>query len=102
MNTLSHLPGGELIAQGLDDTAAGRISPAACLIAIAWPRLVRAGMDLRSLNLTSIAEPERRLYQFLGAESGDAYSRYNALIRQLLSFESAFERENANRRTPAL
>ena len=95
MNALKHLPGGELVAQGLADTAAGRISPAACLIAISWPRLVRAGMDLRNYNVRNIAEPERRLYEFLGAESGDAYSRYNALIRQLLSFENAFERENA-------
>jgi hypothetical protein len=38
------------------------------------------------------AEPERQLYRLLREEGGDAYSRYNALIRELVSFEQALDR----------
>jgi hypothetical protein len=92
MNPLSHLPGGELIAEGLQDTAAGRITPAACLIAVGWPRLLRAGLTLPRPMRPSITEPEQRLYQILRETGGDAYSRYNALMRELISFERAMER----------
>lgn len=94
MNALDHLPGGELITRGLEDNAAGRVTRESCLVAIGWPRLMRAGLDLRSHNLHQIPDPERRLYQLIGKESGDAYSCYNAFIRQLLSFESALEQQN--------
>ena len=36
------------------------------------------------------ASPERRLYELLRSECGDAaHSRYNALVRRLVSFERA-------------
>ncbi len=95
MGSLGHLPGGELIAQGLQDCAAGRITPAACLIAVGWPRLNRAGMKLQDLEIHRVPDPEQKLYQLLCAKGGDAYSRYNSLIRQLVSFEQALEHQDA-------
>jgi hypothetical protein len=43
------------------------------------------------------SEPELQLYGLLQLERGDAYSRYNALVRELVSFENALDR----RRTKA-
>ncbi|CAN5775665.1 hypothetical protein BH11VER1_BH11VER1_11000 [soil metagenome] len=100
MMSLTHLPGGELIAKGLKDSAEGLVTPAACLISIGWPRLERAGMNLQSRNFNRITAPESELYQLLGSEHGDPYSRYNALIRQLISFEQSLESELA--RHPSL
>jgi hypothetical protein len=39
-------------------------------------------------------EPELQLYRLLRREEGDAYSRYNALVRELVSFEAALDRRN--------
>lgn len=41
------------------------------------------------------AEPERQLYHLLREEGGDAYSRYNALRRELDSFIRAFEAQHS-------
>ena len=52
------------------------------------PRLRRIGFDVPDTPYF----PEDRLYQKLAAEDSDsAHSRYNALIRQLVSFERAAE-----------
>jgi hypothetical protein len=41
---------------------------------------------------TGVENPEHRLYELLAADDSDAaHSRYNALIRQLVSFERALE-----------
>ena len=83
------LPGGELIREGLADAAAGRQTIASLLVAVGAPRLRRAGLDVPDLG---VAEPEHRLYELLAASDSDAaHSRYNALIRQLVSFERALE-----------
>ena len=97
MIALTQLPAGDLIAQGLADFAAHRLTPEACLIAIARTRLGRAGLAIPPGH--EIPEPEHALYALLGAEPGDAYSRYNALIRQLISFSQALEHQRE--RTPA-
>jgi hypothetical protein len=101
MTSLTQLPGGDLISQGLADHAAQRLSPEACLIAIARTRLGRAGLTIPPGY--EIPEPEHQLYALLGAEPGDAYSRYNGLIRQLISFSQALEhqRERADSRVMA-
>ncbi|MBI4625128.1 MAG: hypothetical protein HY736_18155 [Verrucomicrobia bacterium] len=39
-----------------------------------------------------IAEPEAVLYRLLRKESGDAFSRYNAILRRLVRFEHALDR----------
>lgn len=78
-----------MIREGLRDAAAGRQTIASLLVAIGAPRLRRSGVDVPEMG---IAEPEHRLYELLAAEDSDAaHSRYNALIRQLVSFERALE-----------
>ena len=46
---------------------------------------------------SSFPEPERQLYRLLREEGGDAYSRYNALIRELVSFEQALDRRQSRK-----
>ena len=83
------LPGGDLICEGIDDLAAGRESAAALLVAVGAPRLRRAGLQIPS---RSFEAAEHRLYELLArAHADSAHSRYNALIRRLVSFERACE-----------
>lgn len=83
-----HLPGGDLVGQGLDDLAAGRESVAALLVSIGAPRLEL----LLDLPAAPFADAEHRLYALLAAEDSDsAHSRYNAFLRRLVSFERAAE-----------
>ena len=83
------LPGEDLVRQGLDDLAAGRESVAALLVAIGSPRLRRLGFPVLERVPSS---PEHRLYELLARSDPDsAHSRYNALIRRLVSFERACE-----------
>jgi hypothetical protein len=85
---LTDLPGGELIEAGLEDLARRRESVAALLVSIGAPRLRRLGYAVPQ----AYDEPERRLYALLAREDPDsAHSRYNALIRRLVSFERAAE-----------
>jgi hypothetical protein len=86
---LAALPGSELIREGLEDLGAGRETAAALLVLIGAPRLRRIGVQIPVVDVT---EPEHRLYQMLASQDSDsAHSRYNALIRQLVSFERAAE-----------
>lgn len=89
-------PGGEIIAEGLADVAVGRVTPAACAVWIAEPRLRRAGLLASSLA-TPIIDPELTLYRLLSRASEDGYSRYNAILRRLVRFEHALDRETARR-----
>ncbi len=82
------LPGEELIEKGTADLALGFESVEALLVSIARARLSRIGFSLPA----GIPLPERRLYERLAREDSDsAHSRYNALIRLLVSFERAAE-----------
>jgi hypothetical protein len=89
------LPGAELIEEGLRDLAAGHESDAAWLVLIGAPRLVQLGIDVPEAPaawLTPPADPspEHRLYARLARVHADAaHSKYNALIRTLVSFERA-------------
>jgi hypothetical protein len=86
------LPGGDLIEAGLQDLRAGRETVASLLIAIGAPRLRRLGFELPEHRL--LANPEHRLYDLLARdEPNSAHSRYNALIRRLVSYERAAECE---------
>ncbi len=87
------LPGENLVRQGLADFQAGRCTIAACLVRIARSRLSRAGLVPQSVP-GQFSEPELQLYALLKREGGDAYSRYNALLRELVSFENALDRRN--------
>lgn len=80
------LPGGDLVEQGLADLTAGRETVASLLVSVGAPRLRRLGVDLPAVQHGA----EHRLYLFLSRlEPDSAHSRYNALIRRLVSFERA-------------
>ena len=82
------LPGADLVTAGLADLERGVESVEALLVSIGAPRLTELGYDVRS----PLASPEKRLYERLAAEDADAaHSRYNALVRRLVSFERAAE-----------
>jgi hypothetical protein len=86
--TWNELPGGDLVREGLDDLRSGRETVSALLVAIGAPRLRRLGVAVPE----TVEDPERRLYELLARTEGDAaHSRFNALIRRLVSFERAAE-----------
>jgi hypothetical protein len=83
------LPGADLIEAGLADLARGVESIPALLVLVGAPRLREGGIAVPE---TGIRDPEHRLYARLGEEDPDsAHSRYNALIRRLVSYERALE-----------
>ena len=82
-------PGEDLVEKGLDDLANGRETIESLLVQIGGPRLRRLGYTVPPY---AGELPEHRLYKLLAAENSDsAHSRYNALIRRLISFERAAE-----------
>lgn len=86
-----HLPGGDLVAAGIDDLTHGRAStPDALLVAAAATRLRAAGVPVPE-GVVGTDAPHA-LYRALGEEHGtDAHGRYLALVRQLESFARAVE-----------
>jgi hypothetical protein len=80
-------PGADLIQQGLRDLAGGVHSAAALVVLIGAPRLRELGF---AVPFSGVGNPEHALYDLLAREDPDsAHSRYNALIRRLVSFERA-------------
>ena len=80
-------PGADLIDTGLRDLARGVESVPALLVLVGAPRLRRVGIVLPP---SDVPNPEHRLYAALAAEDENgAHSRYNALVRRLVSFERA-------------
>jgi hypothetical protein len=87
---LAGLPGAEWVERGLEDLAAGRETPASLLVLVGAPRLRALGLDVPAAAVAG--SPEHALYALLAAEDPDsAHSRYNALVRRLVSFERAAE-----------
>lgn len=86
---LEALPGGEMVRKGIEDLAARRETAEALLVAIGADRLRGAGIALPD---RVPEDPEHRLYALLASTEDDsAHSRYNAMIRTLVSFERAVE-----------
>jgi hypothetical protein len=82
------LPGAEIVGKGCVDLGRGVESLEALLVSIGAPRLARLGLPVHS----PIPRAEHRLYARLAASDADsAHSRYNALVRRLVSFERAAE-----------
>ena len=96
---LSGLPGEELVREGLLDLQAARCTIPACLVAIGLPRMRRAGL-VRQEPRALPADAELQLYRMLRQAGGDAFSHYNALLRQLVSFEQALDRRCRHRQPP--
>jgi hypothetical protein len=91
---VAELPGGDIIAAGLDDLAHGRETLPALLVSIGAPRLTRLGFAIPH----PVPDPERRRYELLARENAAAArGRYNALVRRLVSFERAAECALADR-----
>ena len=86
---MNALPANELIAAGLEDLQHERQTIPALLVAIGAPKLRSLGLTLPE-HLPD--NPEHRLYDLLSATGPDsAHSKYNALIRKLVSFERALQ-----------
>ena len=84
---MDRLPGNDLIVSGVEDLRNQRQTIAALLVAIGAPKLRSLGLEVPD-NLPTA--PEHRLYDLLSDSDPDsAHSRYNALIRRLVSFERA-------------
>ena len=82
-------PGEDLVFQGIADLKDGRETVHSLLVSIGAFRLRRAGIEVPP---NEFPNPEHRLYLLLSSEDSDsAHSRYNALIRRLVSFERAAE-----------
>jgi len=86
---LKDLPGGEMLAQGMEDLRRGTDSVPALLVLIGAPRLQQLEFDVPRAAPNDPL-PEHRLYERLANEHGNAaHSRYNALLRTLTSFTRA-------------
>jgi hypothetical protein len=87
-----HLPGGEILGNGLKDLRAGVRSIDALLVLVAAPRLTRCGVPIPHLSAPPVL-PEHDLFDLLIAQHGsEAYRHYGSLMRRLVSLESVLER----------
>jgi hypothetical protein len=85
----SGLPGQDLVDAGIRDLAAGRDTECALLVAMAASRLRALGVEVPA---GGGEQPAHRLYELLSErDAGDAHSRYNALVRRMVSFSRAAE-----------
>jgi hypothetical protein len=81
-------PGAELVEKGLVDLSEGSETVESLLVSVGAPRLRELGFELRA----PFEDPEERLYLLLArSDPAGAHSRYNALVRRLVSFERAAE-----------
>ncbi len=83
------LPGSDFIESGIDDLSRGVESIPSLLVSIGAPRLRRLGLAIPEKLIDSHAH---RVYGILSQSDPDsAHSRYNALVRRLVSYERAAE-----------
>ena len=93
---IADLPGADFVQSGLDALRAvargerETFTPEALLVAIGARRLRAAGLEVPHAPGCP-QQPELALYEAIAAAHADAHSRYNALIRRLVSFERALE-----------
>lgn len=86
------LPGAELVTSGIEALKRGDLTVEALLVCVGATRMRLAGLEIPP-SPPLAQPPEIELYRAIGAEHpDDAHSRYNALIRRLVSFERALER----------
>lgn len=91
---IERLPGGDIVRQGLIDLADGRETVEAAAVAMASRRLSGLGFSVPTLATDTGQPAAHRLYGMLAHELGNgAHSRYNAIVRRLVSFVRIAERE---------
>lgn len=86
---IASFPGGERMLRGLEDWRGGLITVDSCLVAIAFGKFRGAGLVSGE---APFLQAELVLYDLLRKEGGNAYGRYNSLIRELVSFGRALAR----------
>jgi hydroxymethylglutaryl-CoA reductase len=80
------LPGADLIEKGLRDLERGAETIESLLVSMSAPRLRVLGLAVAA----PIADPELRLYRRLAAQHGAAaHSKYNSLVRRIVSYQRA-------------
>jgi hypothetical protein len=85
-----HLPGGDILRDGLRDLGMGRWSVPALLVLTAEHRLSRCGIEIPAVARPPI--PEHEVYRLLVQEHGpDAYRHYRSWMQRLISLENALE-----------
>lgn len=90
------LPGAELVEQGLSDLKENRATETALLVLVASPRLKALGIEVPTRDFPK--PYEHQLYSRLEERYGtDAHSQYNSLIRRIVSFARALEREQSQK-----
>lgn len=93
--SIQDLPGADIVSKGLGDQIAGLRSPEACLVEMASPRLVAAGL---LSEVCAAKDSELELYRLLGETEKDPYPLYNSLCRRLVSFERALDHRMRQKR----
>jgi hypothetical protein len=91
-DSLTRLPGYELVSIGLADLLAGRESEASLLVRMAATRLRSVGVDVPP---GEGHDSSHRLYELLTDGDEGAHSRYNALVGRMVSFTRAAEHASA-------
>lgn len=93
-STRAMLPGEDLVQQGLADLAANEMTESALLVMIASPRLKGLGIQIPE---RAFPKPyEHQLYALVEERLGaGAHSYYNSLIRRIVSYARALERERS-------
>ncbi len=88
------LPGEDLVTQGITDLLENRLTDYSLLVLIAAPRLKRLGLQIPD---RLFQRPfEHQLYARLDQRLGTAaHSYYNSLIRLVVSYARALEREQS-------
>lgn len=87
---MASLPATDLIEAGIRDLREQRETIASLLVSIGAPKLRSLGVNIPEIPGAFASNPEHRLYDLLANENPDsAHSKYNALIRKLVSFQRA-------------
>ena len=95
-----HLPGGEILRNGLRDLQEGGRGIDALLVLVAAPRLARCGIAIPQTGAPSEL-PEHALFRRLSVEHGpEAYRHYRSLLRRLVSLENALESQTPSSGDP--
>lgn len=87
---LGKFPGGDIVAEGLADLAAGRLSVHALAVLVASPRLTALGIVVPQIAKAP-SNCEHELYEMIARNRArGAHAAYNAIIDRLVSFASAY------------